>query len=105
MNCVNYENSVVKPMKFDWIVWIMKIFLLNPWNLIELCEWWKCCCLTHESWMNYGNDDNVVVKPWKIFNCVNDENSAIKPVKIDWFVEMMKMLLLNPWNLIKVWGW
>ena len=34
----------VKPIKFDWIVWMMKmLLLLNTWNLIELCEWWKCC--------------------------------------------------------------
>ena len=45
LNCANdEENVVVKPMKFDWIVWMMQMLLLNPWYLIELCEWWRCCC-------------------------------------------------------------
>ena len=52
MNCGNDENVVVKPMKFDWIVGMMKIMLLKPWNF-----------------MNYVNDENVVVKPMK-FNWI-----------------------------------
>ena len=39
LNCVNNENVDAKLMKFDWIVGMMKMLMLNPWNLIELCEW------------------------------------------------------------------
>ena len=90
MNCAyDEENVVVKPMKYDWIVWMMKMLLLNPWNLIELCERWKRCCQTHEIWLN----------------CVNNENVDSKPMKFDSIVWMMKMLLLNPWTLIELCEW
>ena len=48
LNCGNDENIVFKPMKFDWIVEMM-----------------KCWCETHEIWLNCVNNENAVVKPMK----------------------------------------
>ena len=35
-------------------------------------------------------------------NSVNDENIVVKPMKFDWVVRTIKMLFLNPWNLIEL---
>ena len=99
-------NVGAKPRKCACTVGLMKMMLLNPWNLIKLCAWWKCCCYTYEIWLNCGNDEKIVFKNREIWlNCVNDENDDVKPMKFDRIVGMMKMLLLNPWNLVELWEW